>query len=544
MRRRRLTSVLVLLCCTTWLLTACQASSAIRSDKITDAVKFVSDAAQKTASQKNLTFEATGFGSVSDNTKATMTHELVYMVPDGKEGAYCKWYQIGRQTEGQPEITYECNVCTVITEEDYDPTREIMAVPLNTAQHDELKRYLKTDTSVQQAENGVRSVSCMMTFGDFIYLSTGELKTRNISKPVRLTFYVDAEGYLCEFRYETAVHPNGSGDIYTNSFVYRDFRKTSFTLADLPSETTTVLSNFPKGKDNSTLTHEMLRENVSYPTYTTEDIAKNEGIYVNDGSDLAAMLHNDGTLTVLDDGGNTVVKDIAESWTDVVYVANANYGNVLAAIKANGSVAIADWDDERVWNLSAFTDIQALHFGDCSYANGYSLYGLKKDGTVVTAGEGAADLSSWKDVAQFSVYDGNIIALTNNGTVLTHGEYDIADAQSWTDIVMVCAGRFHVAGLKKDGTVVTAGTNPLEEDNGPYGEHDVSDWQDIVYIGTGNMSTIGIKKDGTVVAVGYDCEYVNEWTDVVYLSFGKYSCIEGIRANGTIYGGPEDWDLF
>lgn len=68
---------------------------------------------------------------------------------------------------------------------------------------------------------------------------------------------------------------------------------------------------------------------------------------------------------------------------------------------------------------------------------------------------------------------------------------EILEAQSWTNIVQVSAGRLHAIGLKSDGTVVTCG-RPLFEEEGDKGKFNVADWKDIVYVSADNQTTVGL----------------------------------------------------
>ena len=100
------------------------------------------------------------------------------------------------------------------------------------------------------------------------------------------------------------------------------------------------------------------------------------------------------------------------------------------------------------------------------------------------------------------------VGLKNDGTVVaTYDEELKRDVESWTDIVSVSTGGYHIVGLKKDGTVVAAGEN---ED----GKCDVENWTDIVSVSVGGYHIVGIKKDGTVVATGSNtngqCD-VDDW---------------------------------
>ena len=113
----------------------------------------------------------------------------------------------------------------------------------------------------------------------------------------------------------------------------------------------------------------------------------------------------------------------------------------LLAQGDNISAAIAfgkfgDYKDARERSFALWNELAQR---DTIAAGDYHTVGLKKDGTIVAAGEN------------------------------TNGQCDVS---GWTEIVAVAAGGSHTVGLKADGTVVAVGYNK-------YGQCNISGWTDI-----------------------------------------------------------------
>lgn len=197
------------------------------------------------------------------------------------------------------------------------------------------------------------------------------------------------------------------------------------------------------------------------------------------------------------------------------YVAvSANCYGTYALLREDGTVALNEPAERRLDygdgdcsdEYKSWTDIVDVKLG------GYSLLGLKEDGTVEFS-EGQLDMTEgtpvdeWRDVVAIENND-IILGLKKDGTVYYWHDYDpnentpypdedlsLRAIEEWTDIVQLSVGYFHVIGVKSDGTVVAAGDNHC-------GQCDVEDWTDIVQVATSQCHTVGLKKDGTVVAVG------------------------------------------
>lgn len=269
---------------------------------------------------------------------------------------------------------------------------------------------------------------------------------------------------------------------------------------------------------------------------TTENALKYEKLFDRDMTAKIAV-GPDGKIDLERNEGYEEY-DAALEWEDIVQV-STGYNTVFGLDKSGNVLAACSEATMSYIDLSDFTDISYI----CATDTG--LYALKNDGTVVSTGKYALDVSDWKDVKQISASGENkeiVMGLTNDGTVLVKSDYEeIYEAEKWTDIIQISAGRLHAAGLKSDGTVVTCG-RPLFEESGDKGEFDVEEWTDIVYVSADNQTTAGLKKDGTVVITGYnDSEKAKEWTDLISIWQGG-NLITGLKSDGTMLNCEFEYD--
>lgn len=117
--------------------------------------------------------------------------------------------------------------------------------------------------------------------------------------------------------------------------------------------------------------------------------------------------------------------------------------------------------------------------------------------------------------------DGSVVAKGCN----TSGQCNVS---RWSNIVAITAGMSHTVGLRADGTVVATGDNDE-------GQCNVSNWSNIVAIAAGVTHTVGLQADGTVVATGDNedgaCD-VSDWRSIVSIAAGE-SYTVGLKADGT-----------
>ena len=160
------------------------------------------------------------------------------------------------------------------------------------------------------------------------------------------------------------------------------------------------------------------------------------------------------------------------TWTDVAKVINGK--TRIAALKRDGTVYVADYNkyiydanDTLYDEVASWTDIV-----DIADDIGGPMVGLKSDGTVVCSkyeikapnGElvdnpNAFDVSGWKDIIAISQSGYSLLGLKRDGSVVATGnnENKQLDVSDWHDIVAIAAGDWISIGLKSDGTIVMAG---------------------------------------------------------------------------------------
>ncbi len=177
---------------------------------------------------------------------------------------------------------------------------------------------------------------------------------------------------------------------------------------------------------------------------------------------------------------------------------------------------------------AAFNGKAAVSVAACDTA----VIALFSDGTVrILAGENSnysqADIENWKKVVAISAGNFHILALTEDGKVLSAGknQFNQCDTDGIKNAVMISAGTNHSLVLFADGKVATLGLNP---DNNLSTE----DWSDIVAISAGITHSIGIKSDGTAVGLG-NCN-VNGWKNVIAVVSGG-PCAVGITTDHKVH---------
>lgn len=139
------------------------------------------------------------------------------------------------------------------------------------------------------------------------------------------------------------------------------------------------------------------------------------------GPDVAAVLLGDGTVDFVCANTGSLYLDMRE-WTDIVAIDGLGAAGCIAGLTSDGRVVVSNHGVDE--NGAIYSD--ALEWSDIiAISKGFeSLLGLKRDGTVVAAGN------------------------------LRSGQESVAE---WTEIVAISAGQDIHVGLKKDGSVVIAG---------------------------------------------------------------------------------------
>ena len=524
----------------------------IKEEKIDNTYEYIKNAAEKTAGRESYEFKAVGFGTGNRYDENSEQIEYTYrkeynfacrVIPEVK----IEYGKVIMQDDHKSELDVREFILTNGEGNDVhmDNIRALYSTPLNIVSHEGFADFVKPDTQLSKSEDGYNYVEFCTDFGNLVEFSTGEIRGYDRSKPVMMRFYVDGEGFLCRMEYDTAVKQDGSGLVYTTSFEYKNLSDGAIPQRIGPEVSTAPAGEFPAGRDNSTLTADMIYRPEF--TLTREEAAKYENSMAIGHYDAVALTSSGKVLHAGEDGHPDPAT--VEGWSDIVSIDNEVGG--VAAVTSDGRVLLSGFETESYqnWDLSQFTDIKTVHLGR------KTLYGLKNDGTVVATGENSFAVSGWSGITQLSVGgDGSdiVVGLKADGTVIAEGK-GTEEAWGWTDIAMVSAGRYHVIALKNDGTAVACGKS---DDNQDRGDRAVGDWSDLVAVKAGNMVSYGIKSDGTVVACGmdhYNVLRVTEWNRIVAIYTGNI-CAVGLRADGkfiTVGGSnydeldfkEENWNL-
>lgn len=123
---------------------------------------------------------------------------------------------------------------------------------------------------------------------------------------------------------------------------------------------------------------------------------------------------------------------------------------------------------------------------------------LYDDGTAAAIGdngEGACEVSSWREIMAISAGNGRTTGLKRDGTVVTTDRKLLEQVQQWRDVTAISEGLSHIVGLRRDGTVVMAGTSSGKK-------AEVAQWRDIRAIAAGGTFTLGLDKSGKILAAG------------------------------------------
>lgn len=173
------------------------------------------------------------------------------------------------------------------------------------------------------------------------------------------------------------------------------------------------------------------------------------------------------------------------SWTDVVAISSSWQHTV--GLKSDGTVVAVGRNRSGQCEVSGWTGIVAIAAG-----SDHTL-GLKADGTIVFVGDssyGEDDATGWNDIVAIAGLN-NPLGIRKDGTVVTAG-WQASRFPKWNSIIAVDSFRSYATiGLKANGTVVCYDTDKA-----------VTGWSDIVAIAIGDFA-IGLKQDGTVVSTAF-----------------------------------------
>lgn len=175
--------------------------------------------------------------------------------------------------------------------------------------------------------------------------------------------------------------------------------------------------------------------------------------------------------------------------TEVVQVVPMEDGSV-AVLYADGAVKVAG-NPEFAETVSDWEQISQLHYNQTSVLNGHGpiLAGLTKEGTVVAT---ARDFSEWRGVKVLILDYWGIVAITEDGSVLTCGDEEfLSDLNGLSNVKNLVYSSVQDAWgcLTKDGSVrlISAYTDA----NKIY-------WDNVRELRSSGHSFYVIKQDGTV----------------------------------------------
>ena len=147
--------------------------------------------------------------------------------------------------------------------------------------------------------------------------------------------------------------------------------------------------------------------------------------------------------------------------------------------------------------------------------------GLRSNGTINVDAENVNTLGSFGHGLAIGVQDellsltnvvdvdcnlNSVVALLSDGTVFVgenpgfdfHEDYHaLTEASTWTDIVQIAVGQYHVIGLKSDGTVVGTGSK-----NEKSSKWSTDGWNNVSKIEAHYNYSLGIKNDGSIFLSG------------------------------------------
>lgn len=234
----------------------------------------------------------------------------------------------------------------------------------------------------------------------------------------------------------------------------------------LNNQTITDVISLAAGENHIVYTDSALRAYALYnltlgsPTYTAVSQWRNI-IKVAASKDTSFGLDLNGKVVY---AGNAAYAPVT-NWTGVVDIASGE--NHFAAVLSNGRVeAIGQDDKKQCTDTDTWTDIAAVACGDTFTA------GLKKDGTIVIAGElpNSPNLATWRNIKRITAGNTHIAVIFEDGTVAAagnseHGKTNLNSPTAVRDIIGIAAGLYHTVMLREDGELIYRGVNTNSTNN-------------------------------------------------------------------------------
>lgn len=220
-------------------------------------------------------------------------------------------------------------------------------------------------------------------------------------------------------------------------------------------------------------------------------------------------IHEDGTLsvTIEPEDYDTVVTKYVRHWKNIasVWAADDEYRFdkiLVAGLCRDGTVVAADGNGEldlSGWNQ--MTQVRVVH--DRNWTK-YAVAGLRKDGRVMFSGDGYT-VNDWEDIVQIDGGYDHLVGLKRDGTVVSAGDNGKGqrNVQHWNNMVSIfCIGNCTV-GLRRNGTVAVMG-----EENRERGWGNIPAWKDIIAILSDGYDVCGIRQDGALIYTNYEMKKI------------------------------------
>lgn len=220
-------------------------------------------------------------------------------------------------------------------------------------------------------------------------------------------------------------------------------------------------------------------------------------------------IHEDGTISVTAQlwDYDTVVTKYVQYWKNVVSVSTVamayDFDNIMiAGLCRDGTVVAADGSGEL--ELSGWKQmVQVKVIYDRSDLR-FSVAGLRRDGKVLLSGNGYV-VDDWEDIVQIAGGDRHFVGLRKDGTVVAAGDNDAGqgNVRYWRNMVSVVCGGDRTVGLRKDGTVAVTGAEIQE-----HGWKNIPAWKDIIAVLSDGYRVCGIRQDGTLIYTDFTVEQI------------------------------------
>lgn len=283
-----------------------------------------------------------------------------------------------------------------------------------------------------------------------------------------------------------------------------------------------------------------------------------------DGNNFIAV-KNDGTVGVskLNDNSadeiNNYTYDLS-NWKNIKSVSMGRYfvvglktdGTVVAQF-ANGTTQVTNDDGKDILVQGSFKDSKLLNKGQCD-VSGWTditeiacgrdfIVALKEDGTVVTT---MVDfdknlLDTWSNVVSISAHESDVTALCRDGSVLSTVYHDSNDEyKKYLPIVNLDMNDYSVTLVKSDKTVSVLGNDSLDKN--------VKKWENVKRVFCGENCAVALTEYNTFLYTsGYSddkerIEAVNKelskWTNIdqviIFEDSNYHEIIAGLKNDGTI----------